>query len=89
VLGHLGVIGQTLTWITDVTGHRLEEYFLSSEAKRPLYFPFLGNPDDPLQDAGAWMGIMPSLSGADLVSSLMESVCFWFRCNLELYTSGM
>ncbi|MDY0095854.1 MAG: FGGY-family carbohydrate kinase [Candidatus Vecturithrix sp.] len=88
VLGHLGVIGQTLTWITDVTGHRLEEYFLSSEAKRPLYFPFLGNPDDPLQDAGAWMGIMPSLSGADLVSSLMESVCFWFRCNLEHYTSG-
>ncbi|GAK55795.1 carbohydrate kinase, FGGY [Candidatus Vecturithrix granuli] len=88
VLGHLGVIGQTLTWISNVTGQRLEEYSQVPEAKRPFYFPFLGNPEDPMHDVGAWMGITPSLSGADLVSSLMESVCFWFRYNLERYTSG-
>lgn len=88
ILGHLGVIGQTLTWMTNVMGHRLEDYRCDPDSMPPLYFPFMGNPDDPLQDVGAWLGITPSFSGTDLVSSLMESVCFWFRCNLERYLSG-
>ena len=86
VLGHLGVVGKTLEWISDLTGRSLEEYRCDPEL--PMYFPFLGSNDDTIQDSGGWIGITPLCTKDDLVNSMMESSCFWFRQNLELYTSG-
>lgn len=86
VLGHLGVVGKTLEWITTLMGRSLDGY--RCEAELPMYFPFLGSDTDPRHESGGWLGITPACTRDDLVNSLMESACFWFRRNLELYASG-
>lgn len=86
ILGHLGVVGGVIHWISELLQHDITDFEPSPEL--PLYFPHLNSTQSTVWESGIWVGLTPSCTGNDLVHSIMEGTCLWFRQSVELHIAG-
>ncbi|MGE5572754.1 MAG: FGGY-family carbohydrate kinase [Bacteroidota bacterium] len=82
VLGHLGVVGGVLDWVTSLVGR--DPGPLDIHPDLPIYIPHFNSNRHTVEESGAWVGISPACNAGDLLSSVMEGVCYWFRQSAEL-----
>lgn len=82
VLGHLGVVGGVLDWVSSLLGRNLEP--LEIRPDLPVYIPHFNSDSHTVGESGAWLGLSPACDARDLLSSVMEGMCYWFRQSLEL-----
>jgi xylulokinase len=70
-----------------LTGQKVEEFKLNPAL--PIYLPYINSAQGTtVRDSGLWVGVTPACTKADLVCSVMEGTCFWFRQSIELHTTG-
>lgn len=86
ILGHLGAIGKIQHWILNLTGQEMKEF--EPDPNLPIYFPYLNSARCNAKDLGILMNISPIVTNVDLLSSVMEGICMWFKRNLGIYAEG-